>query len=170
MGDKAQINSTGLDRFDLAILEILQRDNKTPQRAIADAIGLSAPAVQRRVKRLEESGVIVANVAVVDPSRVGKAITVFVEVEMNSEISDMHDQAKRAFNDAPEVQQCYYVTGEVDFILLVTVSTMAEYEALTRRLFFGNNNIKRFRSFVAMDRVKVGLAVPVNDCGTPGGR
>lgn len=170
MGDKAQINSSGLDRFDLAILEILQRDNKTPQRAIADAIGLSAPAVQRRVKRLEDSGVIVANVAIVDPSRVGKAITVFVEVEMNSEFSDMHDQAKRAFNDAPEVQQCYYVTGEVDFILLVTVSTMAEYEALTRRLFFGNNNIKRFRSFVAMDRVKVRLAVPVNDCATPAGR
>ena len=162
MGAKAQINSSGLDRFDLAILEILQRDNKTPQRAIADAIGLSAPAVQRRVKRLEDSGVIVANVAVIDPSRVGKAITVFVEVEMNSEFSDMHDQAKRAFNDAPEVQQCYYVTGEVDFILLVTVGTMTEYETLTRRLFFGNNNIKRFRSFVAMDRVKVCLAVPVD--------
>ncbi|TIO55284.1 MAG: Lrp/AsnC family transcriptional regulator, partial [Mesorhizobium sp.] len=61
----------------------------------------------------------------------------------------------------PEVQQCYYVTGEADFILVVTVATMADYEALTRRLFFENNNVRRFRTFVAMDRVKVGLEVPV---------
>lgn len=170
MSKKAQTTSGGPDRFDLAILEILQRDNKMPQRAIADAIGLSAPAVQRRIKRMEDTGVIVANVAVVDPARVGKAITLFVEVEMNSEFSDMHDQAKRAFNDAPEVQQCYYVTGEVDFILLVTVGTMTEYEALTRKLFFGNNNIKRFRSFVAMDRVKVCLSVPIDPRDTASGR
>ncbi|TGR95743.1 Lrp/AsnC family transcriptional regulator, partial [Mesorhizobium sp. M2E.F.Ca.ET.209.01.1.1] len=63
--------------------------------------------------------------------------------------------------EVPQVQQCYYVTGEADFILVVTVATMADYETLTRRLFFANNNVKRFRTFVAMDRVKVGLEVPV---------
>ena len=51
--------------------------------------------------------------------------------------------------------------GEADFVLVVIVPTMAAYEALTRRLFFGNNNVKRFRTFVAMDRVKVGLTVPI---------
>ncbi|MEF0941384.1 Lrp/AsnC ligand binding domain-containing protein [Rhizobium sp. BR 362] len=81
---------------------------------------------------------------------------------MNNEYQDMHDQAKKAFSEAPEVQQCYYVTGEVDFILLVVVRTMADYEAMTRRLFFANNNVKRFRSFVTMDRVKVGLNVPLD--------
>jgi Lrp/AsnC family leucine-responsive transcriptional regulator len=162
--------SSGPDRFDLAILALLQRDNKMPQRAIAEAVGLSAPAVQRRIKRMEDTGVIVANVAVVDPAKVGKPITIFVEIEMNSEFSDMHDQTKRAFAEAPEVQQCYYVTGEVDFILLVTVGSMTEYETLTRRLFFGNNNIKRFRSFVAMDRVKVCLAVPVDSRNIDAGR
>jgi DNA-binding Lrp family transcriptional regulator len=53
------------------------------------------------------------------------------------------------------------VTGEADFVLVVVVPTMTAYEALTRRLFFGNNNVKRFRTFVAMDRVKVGLTVPL---------
>ncbi|WFU12204.1 Lrp/AsnC family transcriptional regulator (plasmid) [Rhizobium sp. CB3090] len=162
MPKKVPADMIELDRFDLAILEILQRDNKTPQRLIAELIGLSAPAIQRRVKRMEETGTIMANVAVVNPSHVRQEITVFVEVEMNNEYQDMHDQAKKAFGEAPEVQQCYYVTGEVDFILLVVVRTMADYEAMTRRLFFANNNVKRFRSFVAMDRVKVGLNVPLD--------
>ena len=64
-----------LDAFDLAILTILQRDNTTPQRVIGEAVNLSAPAVQRRIKRMEESGVIQANVAIVDPARVGQPIT-----------------------------------------------------------------------------------------------
>jgi len=162
MTDKLSEEMVELDRFDLAILEILQKDNKIPQRTIGETIGLSAPAVQRRIKRMEETGTIIANVAVVEPSHVRHVITVFVEVEMHSEFAATHDQTKKCFAEAPEVQQCYYVTGEVDFILLVVVRTMADYEAMTRRLFFANKNVKRFRSFVAMDRVKVGLSVALD--------
>lgn len=158
-----------LDRFDLAILDILQRDNATPQRAIGEAVNLSAPAVQRRIKRMEENGVIQANVAVVDPAKVGRAITIFVEVELESERSDLIDAAKKSFAAAPEVQQCYYVTGETDFILVVTVPTMSDYEELMRRLFFENPNVKRFRTIVAMDRVKVGLSVPLTPRERSGG-
>ena len=153
--------SVSLDRFDFAILGILQRDNTTPQRKIGEVVNLSAPAVQRRIKRMQESGVIQANVAVVEPTKVGQPLTIFVEVEMESEHADLIDAAKREFLAASEVQQCYYVTGEADFILIVIVPTMGAYEAVTRRLFFGNNNVKRFRTFVAMDRVKVGLGVPL---------
>jgi DNA-binding Lrp family transcriptional regulator len=150
-----------LDSFDRAILALLQRDNTTPQRAIGAAVNLSAPAVQRRIRRMEARGVIAANVAVVDPARVGRPLTVLVAVEVESERADLLDAAKASFAAAPEVQQCYYVTGDADFILAITVATMAEYEAVTRRLFFANPNVRRFRSFVAMDRVKVGLAVPI---------
>lgn len=149
-----------LDAFDRKILEILQRDNTTPQRTIGEAINLSAPAVQRRIKRMTEEGVIRANVAVIDPAAVGQAITIFVEVEVISETTEQIEQAKREFAASPEIQQCYYVTGEADFVLVIVVPSMADYEALTRRLFFGNNNVKRFRTFVAMDRIKVGLSVP----------
>lgn len=150
-----------LDAFDRKILAILQQDNMTPQRTIGEAVNLSAPAVQRRIKRLTEAGVISANVAVIDPAAVGQSITIFVEVEVISETSEQIESAKREFADTPEIQQCYYVTGESDFILVIVVPAMADYEALTRRLFFGNNNVKRFRTFVAMDRVKVGLGVPL---------
>ena len=148
-----------IDHFDLAILGQLQRDNQRPQRLIAEAVGLSAPAVQRRIQKLEDSGAIQANVAVIDPLKVGQPITLLVAVEMESEHSEMLDAAKASFAAAPEVQQCYYVTGEADFMLVVLVPSMADYEALTKRLFFANNNVKRFRTSVAMDRVKVGLSV-----------
>lgn len=161
MGEHTKPDHVALDRFDLAILKVLQQDNKTPQRRIAEMVNLSAPAVQRRIRRMEDTGVIAANIAVVDPARVDHAITLFVEVEMESERAEMFDAAKRAFATTPEVQQCHYVTGEADFILVIVVKTMADYEALTRRLFFANNNVKRFRTFVSMDRVKVGLSVPL---------
>jgi DNA-binding Lrp family transcriptional regulator len=153
--------SSSLDSFDLAILAILQRDNTTPQRLIGEAVNLSAPAVQRRIKRMEQTGVIAGNVAVVEPAAVGQPITIFVEVELESERSDLIDAAKRQFSAAPEVQQCYYVTGEADFILVITVADMGAYEALTRKLFFDSKNVRKFRTFVAMDRVKVGLTVPL---------
>ena len=158
--------SLALDKFDLAILGELQRDNQTPQRLIAEAVGLSAPAVQRRIQRLQESGAIKANVAVIDPAKIGQPITLLVAVEMESEHGEMLDAAKASFAAAPEVQQCYYVTGEADFMLVVIVPSMADYEALTKRLFFANNNVKRFQTSVAMDRVKVGLSVPIGPAGS----
>ena len=150
-----------LDDFDRKILALLQRDNLTPQRMIGEAVNLSAPAVQRRIKKMTEAGVIKANVAIVDPAALGHPITIFVEVEVISETAEQIESAKREFAETPEIQQCYYVTGEADFVLVVVVPSMKEYESLTRRLFFGNNNVKRFRTFVAMDRIKAGLEVPV---------
>src|SRR5581483_6924933 len=153
--------STDLDRFDLAILEIVQRDNTTPLRTIGEAVNLSAAAVQRRIKRMRENGIIIGNASVVDPAKVGRAITILVEVE--SERIDLIEGVRESLKAAPEVQQCYYVTGDSDFVVVVTVATMSEYEALTRRLFFTNHNVKRFRTLVVMDRVKVGLYVPLEN-------
>jgi len=66
------------------------------------------------------------------------------------------------------VRQCYYVTGDWDFILIMAVTDMENYNALTRQLFFAGNNVKRFKTFVAMSRVKVGLSVPVGAAGRAG--
>ena len=154
------VRRPALDEFDRQILAILQKDNLTPQRKIGEAINLSAPAVQRRIKRMTETGVIQANVAIVDPAALGHPITIFVEVEVISETAEQIEHAKREFASIPEIQLCYYVTGEAEFVMMITVPSMAAYEALTKRLFFGNNNVKRFRSFVAMDRIKAGLEVP----------
>lgn len=153
--------ATELDQFDWAILAVLQQNNMMPQRLIGEAVHLSAASVQRRIQRLEASGIIQANQAVLDPSKVGQLLTLLVEIMVESEQAALIDVAKASFAAAPEVQQCYYVTGEADFMLVVNTTSMQAYEALTRRLFFDNPNVKRFRTLVVMDRVKVGLTVPL---------
>lgn len=150
-----------LDQFDLAILRLLQQNNMLAQRDIGEAVHLSAASVNRRIKAMNKAGVIQANVAVIDPAQVNQGITLFVEVEMATERQEFIDEAKQRFREVAAVQQCYYVTGEADFMLVIVVSTMTEYEQLTRQLFFANSNVKRFRTFVTMDRVKVGLSVSI---------
>lgn len=154
-------STDSLDDFDLKILDILQQDNLTSQRDIAERVALSPPAVHRRIQRLQSLGVIARNVAVVEPEKVGRMITLIVDVTVESERIEQLTELKQVFAEAPEVQQCYYVTGEPDFILVVTARDMKEYEAMTQRLFFGHPNVKRFRTYVVMDRVKATLNVPI---------
>lgn len=147
---------TELDSFDRAILRIIQRDVKTPQRTIAEAVNLSAAAVQRRVAAMERAGIIAASVAIVDPSMMQMAITSIVEVHLTDERAATVDAAKALFRDAPEVQQCYYVTGGISFVLVIVSPDMTAYEGTTRRLFAQNDAVASFRSLIALDRVKIG--------------
>jgi len=149
-----------LDGFDWSILALVQRDNAVPLRTLAEKVNLSTAAVQRRLKRLEEGGVIVANVAVVDPAKAGKPITIIAEVSVERTSIEALNATKASFC-VPQVQQCYYVTGEVDFVLILNVASMQEYQELAGRLFAENANVKWFKTLVALDRVKVGLQVPV---------
>jgi Lrp/AsnC family transcriptional regulator, leucine-responsive regulatory protein len=150
-----------LDDFDRKILALLQENNKLSQREISEAVHLSASAVNRRIAMMEETGVIRANVALVDRAKVGRPITVIVEVSVESERLDLIDQVKARFSACPQVQQLYYVTGETDFVLILSVANMTEYEQLTRRLFFAEGNVKHFRTMVVMERAKVSLAIPL---------
>ncbi|MEP2978243.1 MAG: Lrp/AsnC family transcriptional regulator [Lentilitoribacter sp.] len=143
------------DAFDLAILRQLQKDCTQPHRQIGDAVNLSTASVQRRINRMRKSGIITSQTAQIEPKSVGLGLTIIVEVELKAETAGRIDDIKRSFQNAPEIQQCYYVTGEVDFVLVVLVGDMSEYEDLAQRLFFPNENIRKFRTLVAMDRTKV---------------
>jgi len=161
MSPKPAISASGLDRYDRAILDIVQRDNKTSQRAIGEAVNLSTAAVQRRIAAMEKVGVIAANVAVVDPEAVAATITAIVEVKLRDERAVTSDRAKALFRDTPEVQQCFYVTGGISFVLIVVAPNMPIYEGLTRRLFAENELVADFRTLTALDRVKTGTAIVI---------
>jgi len=158
---KKEYSSSALDSFDLAILRILQWDSTVPQRQIGENVNLSAASVQRRIKRMESEGVIEAQVARLDPSSVGLPITIIVEVVLKAETGGKIDDIKRTFLNASEIQQCYYVTGEIDFVLIVIVGDMVEYEELTQRLFFSNKDIMKFKTYVTMDRAKVNMSLNI---------
>lgn len=150
-----------LDNYDVKILGLLQTDSKISQRELSEAVNLSPSAVNRRIAALESAGVIASTVCIVDPTSVGHLITILVEVKLESERLDLLDEVKTRFAACPQVQQVYYVTGEYDFVLVMVVKDMTEYEQLTRDLFFSSGNVKGFRTYVAMQRVKVTLNVPL---------
>jgi Lrp/AsnC family leucine-responsive transcriptional regulator len=149
-----------LDQFDLALLEAVQQDATTSQQDLGARISLSPAAVNRRLKKLAADEVIRKTVALVDPAQLGYSLTIITEVEVESERLDLLDAMKRSFLACPQVQQCYYVAGECDFVLIMLVRNMEQYTELTRTLFFENNNVKRFKTLVSMSNVKVGLQVP----------
>ena len=150
-----------LDAFDIEILKRLQVNNRITSETLADEIGLSPTACQRRIKRLRASGAISADISVVSPDVVGGRVTLIVEVVLERGRVDIVDAFKRDMRTVPEVQQCYYVTGDCDFILIVTAEDIAAYEQLTRRIFFDNPHIHRFNTIVSMETVKAGLEVPL---------
>ena len=150
-----------LDRQDLAILRLLQDDARQPQRAIAEAVNLSAPAVQRRIARMEAEGVIRKTVAIIDPAAAGFPITVMAEVTLVSDRSENIAAIKAFFRAAPEVQQCYCVAGAAGFRVIFQVPSMEEYEQTTARLFADNDLVRSFSTTVVLDRVKVSLSLPL---------
>lgn len=152
-----------LDSFDRAILRILQEDNKKPQRSISEQVNLSAASVQRRISAMEDDGIIARNVVEIDRDALGLTITSVVEVNLVNEQIATVDAAKALFKATPEVQQCYYVTGGLSFVLVLVTTDMRAYEVLVRRLFGENVHIASYRSLIALDRVKIGTGVIVPD-------
>ena len=152
---------SNLDDTDRALLGLLQADARMPQSALGARVGLSAAAVNRRIRRIADTGVIQRVSAVVAPDRLDFRLTVIAQIEVVNEQPDALDQTQTAFTDCPHVQQCYYVTGEWDFVLVMLVADMDEYRRLTRELFFSTNNVKRFKTLVAMERCKATLDVPI---------
>ena len=149
-----------LDHFDMALLSAVQRDASTSQLDLGERVNLSSAAVNRRLKKMSAEGVIQGTVAKVNAELLGYTLTVITEVEVENERLDLLDEMKKAFLDCPQVQQCYYVAGECDFVLIMLVKNMEQYTQLTRQLFFENNNVKRFKTLVSMSNVKTGMFVP----------
>lgn len=150
-----------LDESDREILDHLQIDANTTINTLVDSTGLSVASVQRRLKRLRSNGVIDREVALLNSEVMGQRMTFIVMVELERESLDQLDSFRRKIMNEQHVQQCYYVTGDADFVLVCLAQDMKAFEELTHRLFFKNHNVRRFHTNVVMSRTKVGLSVPI---------
>ncbi|NRF23355.1 Lrp/AsnC family transcriptional regulator [Vibrio coralliilyticus] len=151
-----------VDSFDRKILNIVQESNRVTSDNIAEQVGLSPAAVQRRLKKMRDQGVIQADVSIINPKAVGQAMTFVVQVTLERERVDLMHNFKKEMTANRSVQQCYYVTGSSDFILIVTAADMEGYDNFTREAFFDNANIKSFQTNVVMDNVKTGMTIPID--------
>lgn len=112
---------------------------------------------------MREEGVISADISLVDPAKVGKGLTMLIDVTLERERPDILTKFKDSMRGLPEVMQCYYVTGDKDFVLVVSVRDMAEYEAFMNEFCVQNPHIRRFSTSVVVDPVKVGMAIPIDE-------
>jgi len=149
-----------IDGIDRKILHEVQMNNQITSSALSDRVGLSATSVQRRLNRLRRDKVITADVAIVSHSALDRNLIMMVSVELERERSDIIDRFKRSVRKVPEIMSAYYVTGDSDFILMVSARDMEEYENFTRKFFYDNQDIKGFKTTVVMDRIKTSFYIP----------
>lgn len=143
-----------LDKIDRRILRILQKDNRLTNLELAAKVRLSPPTCLRRIRRLRDEKVIVADVALLDPQLVAKNLFAFIEVVLERQTESLQQAFERKMDRTDEVMQCYMVSGHTDFIVVVQVTDMDEYHRFVRRTFTDDSNIRNFRTLFAMNRTK----------------
>jgi Lrp/AsnC family leucine-responsive transcriptional regulator len=154
-----------IDSLDAKILKILQQNNRVTFDQLGAEVGLSPSACQRRLSRLRADRVIRGDVVIVDPARVGKKLTMIIDVTLEQESTESLNRFKETMRAHPQVMQCYYVTGDKDFILIVCMRDMAEFERFQQQFCIDNPVVSRFSTAVVVDPVKVGLAIEISEDG-----
>ena len=149
-----------MDATDRKILDILQSDASVPIATIAETIGMSTAPCWRRIRRLEEDGVITRRVALLSPEKLGLGLTVFVQVEAGDHSSDWLETFAATVSAMPEVMELYRMAGDVDYMLRVVVPDMASYDGFYRKLI-ATIPLKNVTSRFAMERVKYTTSLPL---------
>lgn len=151
-----------LDDHDRKLLTLLQRDATATAEALGSEIGRSASSIQRRIKRLRETGVIAREVAILNADAVGKRMTFIVGVKVDyGKKAEVNTLLKKLLADH-RTQQLYYVTGEVDYILTVVVHDMQDYDEWSKSLLLSSPALLRFQSNVVIEGLRVGLEIAVD--------
>jgi Lrp/AsnC family leucine-responsive transcriptional regulator len=157
-----RLETMKLDRFDRQLLNLVQEDASRTSEDLAQRVALSPSAVQRRLRKLKEAGVIVRHTAVLEPRKVGRPTFFIVSLEIERDRPELLTQLRAWLASEEHVQQAFYVTGEADFILVVTAPDTETYDALMARLATENPNVRKFTTNVALGVVKRGLTIPVS--------
>jgi Lrp/AsnC family leucine-responsive transcriptional regulator len=158
-------DSAALDKLDKAILRALQANGRETYDVVGEQVGLSPSAVLRRVKRLEEAGIIDRYVALVRPEMVGLGLTAYINVRLEKHTEHHKRNPMDLFSAAvqswPEVVECVALTGEMDFLLRVVVEDMAHYSRFIMETVLKHPSVQDCKTSFVLNRVKATTAVPV---------
>lgn len=150
-----------LDRTDLRILEILQQDARLSNQEIAERVSLSPSPCLRRIRRLEELGVIQRYVALVDPQRIGLGLLAYVTVKLEKRGKMPMDEFRARVQTWPEVLACYAMTGDMDYLLRVHVEDLDHFSRLVMTQLLKQPGVVDVKSSFALDRIKETTALPL---------
>ena len=149
-----------LDTIDWKILAELQRDASQTVQAIGDAVGLSANPCWRRIKRMEGAGVIARKVALLDPEKVGLTTTVFVAIRINRHDAQWLEGFAAAIEALDEVTECHRMAGDIDYMLKLRVSGIADYDRVYQRLIARVPGLSDVTASFSMEEMKFTAALP----------
>lgn len=154
-----------LDAIDRRILRALQLDGRLTYDTLAGEAGLSSSAVLRRVRRLEEAGVIASYVALVPPERIGLGLTAYINVRLEKQtdnpLRNPRDLFRAAVQTWPEVVECAALTGEMDYLLRVVVEDMAHYSRFIMETLLKHPSVEDCKSSFMLERIKGTAAWPL---------
>jgi Lrp/AsnC family leucine-responsive transcriptional regulator len=150
-----------LNRIDRNILRVLQEDGRISFTELARRVGLSTTPCIERVKRLERSGVLRGFTAVLDPAALGAGLVVFVQIRLSRTAQDIFAQFKEAAAQLPEVQECYLVSGNFDYLIKARVADMVAYRTFLGESLLSLPGVQESTSYVVMETVKETLQVAV---------
>lgn len=150
-----------LDDIDRRILAALQQDGRMTTQELADRVGLSASPCARRVRLLEEAGIIKGYVAVLDQARVGLPISVFASVKLERQREEELDRFSDAVTRWPEVADCYLMTGQRDYLLRIVVPDLESYERFLKDKLTRLKGVAAIESSFALGQIKRSNALPI---------
>ena len=156
--------SSIVDQLDREIVRLLQEDGMLSARELGDAVGLTATPCWRRVKALEDAGVIVARVALVDPASVNLGVTALVNIRTNDHGPDWIEQFQLACDSFPEIVEAYRTSGDIDYTLKVMVASIEAYDVFYKRLIAAVD-LYDVRSIFVMEEMKRTTALPLDGFG-----
>lgn len=150
-----------LDTVDYAILINLQKEGRLSNSDLADRIHLSPSACLRRVRMMEEEGVIQGYAMLVNQAAIGKPSDIYVEVSLNSQSEKTLDDFERAVTDCPEIMECYLMAGAFDYLLKIVAADAADYERIHKVYLSRLPNVSRIQSNFALRTVSKKIAYPI---------
>ena len=152
-----------LDKVDRKLLNLLQKDNQTPTRTLAEKVHVSQPTCLRRLRDLRTAGIISADVSLVDPFALGYGMLAFVEVSLTNQADECMLEFEARMAKENEVMQCYFVSGDFDYFLVVHVIDMEAYYQFVRRAISGSGNVRHFQSRFPMKRAKFNTRIAFDE-------
>lgn len=150
-----------LDKIDRRILDVLQNDSSISNNELADLVGLSPSPCLRRVRILEEQGFIKGYSARLNPVKLGLNLTLFVRVWLKSQTESVVSHFANAIKDLDEVQECYLMVGDCDFVLKVVVKDLADYRRFQVEYLTGIEGVSNIKTEVPVQTIKVTSKLPI---------
>ena len=157
-----------MDDIDRKILSTLQENARITNTELADSVGLSAAPCLRRVRALEESGVIRKHVTLLDPAAVHLGVTVFVQISLDLQVGNRLALFERAIAARPEVLECYLMTGDSDYLLRVVVPDVQAYEQFLQNSLTRIEGVAGIKSSFALREVRYSTALPLGESRAAG--